>query len=71
MFSSGKNGSKRAHIWKQQMKTVIVIFFDIKGTVHFEFFEQGQTVSQAYYMELLKRLHETVRRKTPEVWPKY
>jgi len=53
------------------MKTVIVIFFDIKGTVHFEFFEQGQTVSQAYYMELLKRLHETVRRKTPEVWPKY
>jgi len=27
-----------------------------------------QPVNQAYYVEILKQLHETVRRKMPEVW---
>jgi hypothetical protein len=28
-----------------------------------------QTVKKAYHVELLKRLHEAVRRKRPELWP--
>jgi hypothetical protein len=51
------------------MKTMLVIFFDIKGSVHFEFISQGQTVNRAYYLEILKLLHEAVRRETPEFWP--
>jgi transposase len=51
------------------MKTMLIIFFCIKGTVHFEFIPQGQTVNQAYYMEILKRLREAVRRKRSEIWP--
>jgi GTP-binding protein EngB required for normal cell division len=31
------NGSKTAHISKSQIKTILIIFFDIKSTVHFEF----------------------------------
>jgi hypothetical protein len=50
---SGINGSKRARMSKSQMKIVLITFFDIKGLVRFEFTTQGQTVSQAYYVEML------------------
>jgi hypothetical protein len=36
--------------------------FDIKGTVHFKFPLQSQTVNQAYYVEILKRLRKTMPR---------
>jgi hypothetical protein len=49
---------------------VLIAFFDVKGIVHFEFIPQGQTVSQAYYVEILKQLHEAVCRGRPEIWPK-
>jgi hypothetical protein len=50
---------------------MLITFFDIKGTVHFECNPQGHSVSQAYYEEILKRLHEFMRRKRPELWPNY
>jgi len=43
--------------------------FNIKCIVHFEFIPQGHTVIQAYYVEVLKWLHETVHRERPELWP--
>jgi len=33
-------------------------FFDIRGTVHYEFVPTGQTVNQVYYLEVLERLRE-------------
>jgi histone-lysine N-methyltransferase SETMAR len=54
---------------KSEMKKVLFTFFDIKGTVHYEFIPKGQTVNQVYYVEILKRLREAVRRKGPELWP--
>jgi hypothetical protein len=51
------------------MKTMLITFFDIKGTVHFEFIPQGETENQDYHVEVLKQLHEAVRRKRPELWP--
>jgi hypothetical protein len=50
------------------MTTMLITFFDIKGIVHFQFIPQGQTVNQAYYVEILKRLREAVCRKRPELW---
>jgi hypothetical protein len=62
--------SKEARMLKLQMKKMAIVFFNIKGTVHFKFFPQGQTVNQAYYVAILKRLREAVSRKRPELWPK-
>jgi len=42
------------------MKTMFITFFNIKGIVHFEFIPQGQTVNQAYYMQILNWLFEAV-----------
>jgi hypothetical protein len=47
---------------------MLITFFDIKGTVHFEFTAQGETISQAYCLGILKRLLEAVRRKMRELW---
>jgi hypothetical protein len=50
-------------MWKM-LTTMLNTFFDIKGMVHFEFIPQGQTVNQAYYVEILTWLHEAMHRKT-------
>jgi hypothetical protein len=54
---------------KSQMKIMLITFFHIKGIVLFEFIIQGQTVNQAYYVEILKWLCEVVHRKSHELWP--
>jgi hypothetical protein len=48
---------------KSQMKTMLITSLDIKGNIHFEFITQGQTVNEAYYVEVLQRLREAMRRK--------
>ena len=47
----------------------IACFFDQNGIVHYEFISQGQTVNQQCYLEVLIRLRESVRRKSPGLWP--
>jgi hypothetical protein len=53
----------RAGMSESQMMTVLITFFNIEGIVHFEFIPQGQTISHAYYVEIMKQLHEAVSRK--------
>jgi hypothetical protein len=61
---NGINGSRRAYMSKSQMMTMLITFFDIKGTVHFEFTPQGQIVNQVYYVEILKWLQEAAHKRS-------
>jgi transposase len=45
-----------------------VYFFYWKGIVHLEFVPRGETINKEFYLKVMKRLRETVRRKRPEAW---
>ena len=47
---------------------MLICFFDQKGIVHKEFVLPGQAVNAAFYVEVLRRLRENVRRKRPDQW---
>jgi len=43
-----------ACMYESHVKIMLITFFDIKVIVQFEFIPQGQTVNQAYYVEIMK-----------------
>ena len=43
-------------------------FFDSEGIVHHEYTPDGQTINKEFYLEVLRHLRESVRRKRPEKW---
>jgi len=61
--------SSRPKKFRPNQESMLLTFFDIRGIVHYEFVPTGQTVSQVYYLEVLERLREKVRRKRPEHLP--
>ena len=68
MESASSPRPKKVRQVKSNVKTMMICFFDIKGLIHFEFVPHGQTVNQLFYLEVLKRLRDTVQRKRPELW---
>jgi len=52
----------------RSQNNVADFFFNIRGNVHYEFVPTGQAVNQVYYLEVLERLREKVRRKRPELF---
>ena len=43
-------------------------FFEQEVLVHWEFVPLGMTVKADFYCDVLRRLHENVRRKRPQKW---
>lgn len=46
---------KKARQVRSNIKTMLICFFDVRGVVHSEFVPPGQTVNQAFYLEVFKR----------------
>ena len=53
---------------RSKTKVMLLAFFDSEGIVHHEYAPDGQTVNKEFYLEVLRRLRESVRRKRPEKW---
>jgi len=50
-----------------KLKAMLIVFFDIQGIVMAEWVPSGHTVNSQYYIEVLTKLRERVRRKQPEL----
>ena len=64
----GSPRTKKVRKSCSKIKTMLIVFFDIRGVVHHEYVPPGQTVNAIFHVEVLKRLHEHVRRARPELW---
>jgi hypothetical protein len=62
-----RDGGKKARHVKNEVKSLLIIFFDIKGIVHKELVRAGQTVNSAYCSDVLRWLCENVCWLHPEL----
>jgi hypothetical protein len=47
---------------------MLICSIDIRDVTGFEFVSEGATVNQTFYVEVLKRFIDAVRRKRGELW---
>lgn len=60
--------AKKARQVRSNVKVLLTVFFDCRGVVHHEFLSQGRTVNKEYYLEVMRRLREAIRKKRPDLW---
>ena len=53
---------------RSRTKVMLLTFFDSEGTVHHEYAPDGHTINKEFYLEVLRRLYESVCRKRQEKW---
>ena len=66
--SPGPPRPKKARQSCSTTKSMLIVFFDNRGIVHYEFAPEGQTVNTKCYCIVLRRLREDIWQKRPELW---
>ena len=46
---------------RSKTKVMLLAFFDPEGIVHHEYAPDGQTINKEFYVEVLRRVRESVR----------
>jgi hypothetical protein len=59
---------KQARQVRSKVKVMLTVFFDHEGVVHHDYAPESQTVIKAYYVEVLHRLRDALRRKRTASW---
>lgn len=59
---------KKSRQSRSKIKVLLTVFFDFRGVVHSEFLPEGRTVNKEYYLQVMRRLREAIRKKRPELW---
>ena len=47
---------------------MLLVFHDKEGIVHYEYAPPGQTINKEFYVNVLHRLKENIKRKRPKLW---
>ena len=68
MEGSLVSGTKEGAPGAKQNKGHVTGVFDSEGIIHHEYAPNGQTINKEFYLEVLRRLLASVRRKRPEKW---
>jgi len=58
--SPGSPRPKKVRQNRIMTKSMLIVFFNIRGIVHHEFAPQGQTVNAGFYCSVLRRLREDI-----------
>ena len=53
---------------RSKIKVLLTVFFDSQGIIQHEYAPSGQTVTGAYYLNVLRHLRDAIRRKRPDMW---
>ncbi|UYV77800.1 hypothetical protein LAZ67_15002352 [Cordylochernes scorpioides] len=59
--------TKKSRLCKSKNKVLLVTFFDIKGIMHCEYLEEGQTINKESYLNIMRRVRESIRLKRSEI----
>jgi hypothetical protein len=62
--------TEKAKQMRQNVKVMLTVFFfflDSQGVLRHEFLSQGKTVTEEYYLEVMKRLREAIRKRS-DAW---
>jgi len=59
---------KKGRQVRSKTKVMLLAFFYSEGIVHHEYAPDGKTINKEFYVEVLRRMRESVLRKQPEKW---
>ena len=69
MFISGTSASQKAEKMlmttgkvRSNLKGLLTVFFDYNGVVHCEFLPEGPAVNKEYFLQVIRRLREAIRK---------
>lgn len=59
---------EKPRVERNAVKVMILIFWDVNGVVHREFIRDGHGVDGPFYLGVMRRLREAIRRKRFDRW---
>lgn len=69
LLEKGSNPPRKAKVTESAKKVMLVAFFDSEGMLYHHYVPNGQTINSAYYIEVLCKFLDHLRRKRPNMWP--
>lgn len=67
-FKQGRTSVESDAQVRSKTKVLLKVFFSQDGVVHHMFAPEGHTLNKEHYLQVLRRLRDSVLRKRPKKW---